>query len=101
VSDMDRIIAENVIPGWTDELAGDQLAELKAAFERAMAGPYRCRWLYKGRWRHVLPLPWYTRLRLWCVLKRDAVAIWLVYRDHFAAAEAVWRLTGAWRRRAR
>jgi hypothetical protein len=100
VSDMDRIIAGNVIPGWTDELTEDQLAELKAAFERAMSGPYRYRWLYKGRWRKALPLPWYTRLRLWLTHQRDSFAIWLCDHDQVDAAEALWRLTGAWRRRA-
>jgi len=88
----------------TGVLTADQLAELEKRWLAIVTSPsqrYRYRWLYKGRWRHALPLPWYTRLRLWCARQRDAAAIWLVYRDHFGAAEAVWRVTGAWPRRAR
>jgi hypothetical protein len=99
VSDRPPVIAAN----FNGELTQEQLAELGKRWLAIVTSPQpcRCRWLYKGRWRHALPLPWNTRLRLWCDRRRDAVAIWLVYRDHFAAAEAAWRLTGAWRRRAR
>jgi hypothetical protein len=43
------------------------------------------------------PLPRRVRLRLWLTDCRDAVAIWLVYRNHLRAAEWTWRLTGGWR----
>jgi hypothetical protein len=43
------------------------------------------------------PLPRRVRLRLWLTGCRDAVAIWLVYRNPLRAAEWTWRLTGGWR----
>lgn len=78
---------------------GEELDELNRRIAAALASPQRHRYLYKGRWRHALPLPWYTRLRLWCTSWRDRLAIWLADHGHLAAAKAVWRLTGAWRNR--
>lgn len=40
------------------------------------------------------PLPRKVRARLWLTRRRDAVAISLVYRGHYLAAEWTWRLTG-------
>jgi hypothetical protein len=42
-------------------------------------------------------LPRRVRFRLWLAGRRDSVAVWLAYRDHFRAAEWTWRLTGGWR----
>lgn len=78
---------------------GEELDELERRFAAALASPQRYRYLYKGRWRHALPLPWHTRLRLWCTSERDGLAIWLACHDHPGAAKAIWRLTGAWRTR--
>jgi hypothetical protein len=66
-----------------------------------MTAPQRRLWLYKGRWRRALPLPWHTRLRLRVTRWRDNAAYWLVCHVHPQAGAAVWRLTGAWRRRGR
>ena len=79
---------------FTGELTGEQLAELEKRWTALTASPPRYRYLYKGRWRRALPLPWNTRLRLWCAHKRDGIAIWLCDHGRFGAAEALWRLTG-------
>jgi hypothetical protein len=91
------------VADFTGELTTEQMDELEKRWLATATSPQPCRYryLWKGRWRHALPLPWNTRLRLWCARQRDSVAIWLVYRDHFGAAEALWRVTGAWPRRAR
>jgi len=55
------------------------------------------RWLYKGRWRKALPLPWHTRLRLRCTRCIDNTAYWLACRDQPDAARRLYKLTGLWR----
>ena len=63
--------------------------DLATALVRAALGPY------------AIPrtLPRHTRLRLWFTRQRDNAAYWLVCRGRSGAAVAVWRLTGAWRKR--
>jgi hypothetical protein len=105
LDELDRYFASlPAIPLLPDDLllTEQQADELKKRFDAAMSNPSRhYRYLYKGRWRKALPLPWYTRLRLWLTRKRDGAAIWLCDHGHLDAAEALWLLTGAWRRRAR
>jgi hypothetical protein len=73
--------------------------DLERRFLAALAGPQRYRWLYKGRWRYALPLPWHTRLRLWFTHQRDSIGIWLCDHGRPGAAQALWRVSGAWRAR--
>ena len=54
------------------------------------------RWLYKGRWRKALPLPWYARLRLWGVRQIDTAAYWLTCGGHCDAARRLYEVTGLW-----
>ena len=75
---------------------GEELDDLDRRFADALASPQRYLWLYKGRWRRALPLPWHTRLRLWCTSRIDTAGIWLADRGHLNAAETIWRLTGLW-----
>lgn len=75
-------------------LTEQQLAELKERLAAILASPSRrYRYLYRGRWRYALPLPWHTRLRLWCTRRVDGAACWLIDRGRFGAAQALWRLT--------
>jgi len=76
-------------------LTGEQAAGLENRFRAAMSNP-RYRYFYRGRWRYALPLPWYTRLRLWCAKRIDGMATWLLDHDRERAAVAVWRITGHW-----
>ena len=87
---------------FSGELTAEQMSELENRWTAIVTSPqrYRYKYLCKGRWRHALPLPWNTRLRLWCTGRTDAAAIWLCDRGRPGAAESLWRLTGAWRRRA-
>jgi hypothetical protein len=80
-------------------LTEQQVAELKERLAAIMASPARrYRYLYRGRWRRALPLPWHTRLRLWCTRRVDSVACWLVDRRRFGTAKAPWRVSRLWRR---
>lgn len=80
-------------------LTEQQVAELRKRLAAILASPtQRYRWLYKGRWRYALPLPWHTRLRLWCTRQVDGTAIWLCDRGRFGTARALWRASGLWRR---
>ena len=94
-------VPQPVIRKVRGELTEERLAELRERWLAIVTSPSppRYRYLYKGRWRRALPLPWHTRLRLWCTHKRDGFAIWLCDHGHLDAAETVWRLTGAWRKR--
>ena len=53
------------------------------------------RW-YKGRWRKTLPLPWHTRLRLWCTRRIDDTAYWLACHGHTDTGRRLYQITGLW-----
>ena len=76
---------------------GEELDDLDRRFAAALADPQPYRYLYRGRWRKALPLPWHTRLRLWYTRQIDNAAYWLVCHDHPDTAVALWRVTGQWR----
>jgi hypothetical protein len=99
LDDMDRYFAalpSLLLPYDGPPLTEAQLADLKRRFDAAANSP-RYRWLYKGRWRKALPLPWHTRLRLWYTSRVNGLAIWLLDHRRERAATALWRITGHWK----
>lgn len=68
------------------ELTEEQLAWFKAEWERKSG----------QRPRFLTPLPRRTRLRLAVAHVIDGIGIWLVNREHAAAAGWLWRITGRW-----